>query len=154
VKRVRWLAVSAACCALVAGCANDSPSAGETERPAESTAPPPPPSPPGSPDSSAPGDHSAPASESVTVIAADNRFEPQDLEIAPGTEVVWVNRGRNDHDLISDSDAEFGAVAADFKPGDQYRFVFTEPGEYPYHCTIHGTAEIGMIGTIVVTEPV
>jgi plastocyanin len=151
---VRWFAVSAACCALVAGCANDAPGAAAAEPAAESTAPASPPSPPPSPDSSARGDQPAPPFESVTVIAADNRFEPQDLEIAPGTEVVWVNRGRNDHDLISDSEAEFGAVAADFKPGDEYRFVFTEPGEYPYHCTIHGTAEIGMIGTIVVTEPV
>jgi plastocyanin len=114
--------------------------------------PSPPPPPPSSPNSSTPGDHPEPPSDQVTVIAADNRFEPQDLEIAPGTEVVWVNRGRLDHDLISDSATEFGAVAADFKPGDEYRFVFTEPGEYPYHCTIHGTAEIGMIGTIVVTE--
>lgn len=89
----------------------------------------------------------------MTVIAADNRFDPVRIEVAPGTEVVWVNRGRNDHDLTSDSEAEFGAVAADFKPGDEYRFVFAEPGEYPYHCKIHGTSEIGMIGTIVVTEP-
>jgi plastocyanin len=147
----------------VAGCANDAPGAAGADPPAESTVPPPPPSPdssahgehPASPtDSSASEEQPSPPSESVTVIAADNRFEPQDLEIAAGTEVVWVNRGRNDHDLISDSDAEFGAVAADFKPGDEYRFVFTEPGEYPYHCTIHGTAEIGMIGKIVVTEPV
>ena len=152
-KRVRWFAVSAACVAFVAGCANDAPGAGEADPPTESTAPPPPSPPPRSPDSSEPGEHPAPPSETVTVIAADNRFEPQQIEIAPGTEVVWVNRGRNDHDLISDSAAEFGAVAADFKPGDEYRFVFTEPGEYPYHCTIHGTAEIGMIGTIVVTEP-
>ena len=72
--------------------------------------------------------------------------------IAPGTEVVWVNRGRNEHDLISDSSMAFGAVAANFAPGDEYRFVFTEPGEFPYHCTIHGTSEIGMVGTIVVTE--
>jgi plastocyanin len=152
VKRVRWFAVSAACCALLGACANDAPGAAEADPPAELKAsPPPPPSP--SPDSSEPGAHPAPPAETVTVIAADNRFDPQETEVAPGTEVVWVNRGRNDHDLISDSGLEFGAVAADFKPGDEYRFVFTEPGEYPYHCTIHGTPEIGMIGTIVVTEP-
>jgi plastocyanin len=149
VKRVYWFAVGAACLAFVAGCANDAPGAGEADQPAESTPPPPPPS----PGSSEPGEPPAPPSESVIVVAADNRFEPQEIEIAPGTEVVWVNRGRNDHDLMSDSAAEFGAVAADFKPGDEYRFVFTEPGEYPYHCTIHGTSEVGMIGTIVVTEP-
>jgi plastocyanin len=152
VKRVRWFVVSAACFVVVAGCANDAPGAGEADPPPESTAPPPPPPRP-TPDSSEPGEHPAHPEETVTVIAADNRFEPQQIEVAPGTEVVWVNRGRNDHDLISDSAAEFGAVAADFKPGDEYRFVFNEPGEYPYHCTIHGTAEIGMIGTIVVTQP-
>ena len=43
-------------------------------------------------------------------------------------------------------------AAADFQPGDEYRYVFTEPGEYPYHCTIHGTHDIGMIGTVVVTD--
>jgi plastocyanin len=150
VKRVQWFAVIVAGGALVAGCANDSPGAAEADPPAESTAPP---APPPTPDTSESGTQPESPTETVTVVAADNRFEPQEVEIAPGTEVVWVNRGRNDHDLISDSAIEFGAVAADFNPGDEYRFVFTEPGEYPYHCTIHGTTEIGMIGKIVVTEP-
>jgi plastocyanin len=86
----------------------------------------------------------------VTVVAADNRFDPERIEIAPGTEVVWVNRGRNDHDLMTE--LGFGVTVADFHPGDEYRHVFTEPGEYPYYCTIHGTAEVGMIGTVVVTD--
>jgi plastocyanin len=32
-----------------------------------------------------------------------------------------------------------------------YSHVFTEPGEYPYYCTAHGTKTRGMIGKIVVT---
>jgi plastocyanin len=38
----------------------------------------------------------------------------------------------------------------EFQPGDEYRHVFSEPGEYRYYCTIHGTAEVGMVGTVVV----
>ena len=85
----------------------------------------------------------------MTVVAADNRFDPIRIEIAPGTEVVWVNQGRNDHDLMTDFG--FGVTANEFHPGDEYRHVFTEPGEFPYYCTIHGTADFGMIGTVVVT---
>jgi plastocyanin len=98
---------------------------------------------------SAVSESSAPVA-TVTVQAIDNTFRPDRVEVAVGTEVVWVNRGRNDHDLLSDFG--FGVDAANFRPGDEYRYVFTEPGEYPYHCTIHGTHTVGMIGTIVVTE--
>jgi plastocyanin len=88
--------------------------------------------------------------QTVTVQAIDNTFRPDRIEVAPGTEVVWVNRGRNDHDLFAE--LGFGVTAAEFKPGDEYRHVFTEPGEYPYYCTIHGTPDVGMTGTIVVTD--
>ncbi len=88
--------------------------------------------------------------QTVTVQAIDNTFRPDRIEIAPGTEVVWVNRGRNDHDLMTD--LGFGVTAAEFGPGDEYRHVFTEPGEYPYYCTIHGTPDVGMTGTVVVTD--
>jgi plastocyanin len=91
----------------------------------------------------------APVAETVTVQSIDNTFRPERLEVAPGTEVVWTNNGRNAHDIASEFG--FGVTAADFAPGDEYRHVFTDPGEYPYYCTIHGTATAGMIGTIVVT---
>jgi plastocyanin len=85
----------------------------------------------------------------VIVQSIDNTFRPEVLEVAAGTEVVWQNRGRNEHDILSD--VGFGVAAADFQPGDEYRYVFLEPGEYPYWCTIHGTDTVGMIGTVVVT---
>jgi plastocyanin len=134
---IRAVAVVAAAGALATGCADDGPS------PVEAVEQPGP--------TDAMGSSVAPA-ETVTVQAIDNTFRPDRIEVAPGTEVVWVNGGRNEHDLLSDSDLEFGAVAADFQPGDEYRYVFTEPGEYPYHCTIHGTTTVGMIGTVVVTD--
>lgn len=40
---------------------------------------------------------------SVTVDVLDNSYRPLVLEIAAGTEVVFDNQGRNDHNLLPDS---------------------------------------------------
>jgi plastocyanin len=148
VKLLRPITVAIAVAATVlTACANDGPQSLDAAPSVQSSAP------PTVPDSSTPATVAAgsvAAGETVTVQSIDNTFRPDRIEVAPGTEVVWVNRGRNEHDILSD--AGFGVAAADFQPGDEYRHVFTEPGEYPYHCTIHGTATIGMKGTIVVTD--
>lgn len=89
----------------------------------------------------------------VEVEAVDNVFRPETIEIEPGTEVRWVNKGRNDHD-VTPTELElgdWGIKLADFEPGVTYSHVFTEPGEYPYYCTAHGTKTRGMIGKIVVS---
>lgn len=107
-------------------------------------------------DTAAPPGTFAPNGETVTVQALDNTFRVQDLTIEAGTEVLWDNVGRNDHNVIpvGDLDAvEWGVQTVDFAPGDTYAHVFTTPGTYPYYCTIHGTEEVGMIGTITVTAP-
>ncbi|CAN5624627.1 hypothetical protein BH23ACT3_BH23ACT3_02830 [soil metagenome] len=93
----------------------------------------------------------APNGQSVRVQSLDNTFRPDTVEITAGTEVVFTNDGRNDHDVIASDGAAWGVVAEMFAPGNEYRHVFTLPGEYPYYCSIHGTADFGMIGTIVVT---
>jgi len=89
----------------------------------------------------------------VEVEAVDNVFKPETIEIEPGTEVRWVNKGRNAHDVEpTEADlGDWGIALADFQPGVTYSHVFTEPGEYPYYCTAHGTRTRGMIGKIVVT---
>jgi plastocyanin len=138
VKTLRPLTVAVAVGAtLLTACADDGPQPIAAAQPAQSPAT---------------TEASAPELPTVTVQSIDNTFRPDRIEVAPGTEVVWVNRGRNEHDILSDFG--FGVTAADFQPGDEYRHVFTEPGEYPYHCTIHGTETVGMIGTIVVTDEV
>lgn len=89
------------------------------------------------------------------VSSIDNNFLPQVLTIAVGTEVVFENNGRNDHDVIPVADPEaisWGVQAEQFMPGDTYSHVFTEPGTYQYYCTIHGIATAGMFGSIVVTD--
>ena len=93
------------------------------------------------------------AGKVVEIEAVDNVFEAETIEIEPGTEVRWVNKGRNAHD-VKPTDASLGTwgiALADFEPGVTYSHVFTEPGEYPYYCSAHGTKTRGMVGKIVVT---
>lgn len=108
----------------------------------------------------------APNGESITIQALDNSFRPVEFEISVGTEVVFENRGRNDHNVLPDAVANdeeltsllaggegWGVVAADFVPGDTYTHVFNVPGTYAYYCSIHGSPGAGMYGTLVVTDP-
>ena len=89
----------------------------------------------------------------VDVVARDNVFEPEDIQVAAGTKVRFVNDGRNDHNVIP-VDSSRAAVRVDtqyFAPGDEATRHLTHPGVYAYYCTIHGTATAGMTGTITVT---
>jgi plastocyanin len=92
----------------------------------------------------------------VPVAALDNSFRPLTVEAKVGDQVVWENRGRNEHDVLSiegtlaDGTA-WGITVEEFQPGAIFAHVFSEPGEYRYYCTVHGTAEVGMVGTVVVT---
>ena len=95
--------------------------------------------------------------QTVTISAMDNTFRPDVIEVPAGAEVVFVNIGRNDHDVIPadlrpTDELSWGVVAADFAPRDEYRVVFAEIGEYAYYCSIHGTSTVGMVGTITVTD--
>lgn len=90
----------------------------------------------------------------VEVQALDNTFRADELTIAVGTEVVFSNVGRNEHNVIPEPGGIQGwGVGEDlFAPGDTYAHVFTEPGVYEYVCTIHGVKRKGMVGTITVTS--
>lgn len=107
--------------------------------------------------------------ESITIQSLDNSFRPVEFEIVAGTEVIFENRGRNDHNILPDAvknDDEliallasseapeaWGVVAADFTPGDVFARVFGYPGRYSYYCSIHGTPGAGMYGVLVVADP-
>jgi plastocyanin len=90
--------------------------------------------------------------ETVDVVALDNSFRPETVEVTAGTAVRWENRGRNDHNVLPTDDSEtWGAPTEAFTPGAEYTWVFGEPGTYTYYCSIHGTKDAGMVGTVVVT---
>ncbi|MGV3758332.1 MAG: cupredoxin domain-containing protein [Actinomycetota bacterium] len=87
----------------------------------------------------------------VEVSAIDNTFRPGEIEVAAGTEVLWTNDGRNDHNVLPVEGDDWGVEAEAFAPDDEYRHRFTEPGTYAYYCSLHGTTTKGMVGTVVVT---
>ena len=105
--------------------------------------------------------------EVVNIQALDNSFRPVDFEIAAGTEVMFDNRGRNDHNILPDtvkddagliallasdtSPTAWGVASTDFVPGDTYSHLFNVPGVYNYYCSIHGAPGAGMYGTLTVS---
>jgi plastocyanin len=96
-----------------------------------------------------------PASGAVEEVwAIDNTFRVADIEVEAGTEVLWTNRGRNEHDVRPvEASEDWGVDKEGFLPGDEYGHVFDTPGVYDYYCTLHATPDAGMIGRVVVVAP-
>jgi plastocyanin len=97
----------------------------------------------------------APNGQSTEIQSLDNTFRPAELTITAGTEIVFTNVGRNDHEIIPAPASPFqdwGISKATFGPKVKYKHVFDLPGTYAYVCKIHGVNGKGMVGTITVTE--
>jgi plastocyanin len=77
------------------------------------------------------------------VILEDYQFEPNELRISPGTEVVFRNEDSVNHTVTAD-DGSF--ESGDLAPGNTYSYTFDSPGECGYHCDYHPQ----MIGRIIV----
>lgn len=86
------------------------------------------------------------------VDVRDNTFDAENIQVSAGAEVVWTNNGRQDHDIVPAENDGWGVEPADFVPDDVYEHTFDEPGTYRYYCSLHGTADAGMTGAVVVTE--
>ena len=50
--------------------------------------------------------------DEVEVLAIDNVFQPEDVAVAAGTTVRWVNNGRNDHNIIPEDESAEWRVEA------------------------------------------
>src|SRR5215203_2196230 len=80
----------------------------------------------------------APAQDEMTVSIQDFFFDPDQLTVAPGTTVTWVNEGEAPHTVTSTDGKELDS--ATLQPGETYSFTFKDDdaGEtYAYQCTIH-----------------
>lgn len=96
----------------------------------------------------------APNGDSVDVRSLDNSFIASTIEIEAGTEVNWINGGRNDHNILPvDESLTWGVEREVFVPGATYARVFDQPGVFACYCSIHGTKEAGMIGAVIVNAP-
>jgi plastocyanin len=76
-------------------------------------------------------------------------FSPAVVVVKAGTSITWVNQDDGvRHDVHSDTPLFESELLGG---GDDYTYVFNEPGLYPYYCRPHGdVGGEGMAGTVVV----
>ena len=85
------------------------------------------------------------------VEVLDNSFNDKAIQVKPGTKVAWRNDGQQDHDIVPVKDGSgFGVDASAFNAGDDYSYTFKTPGTYRYYCSLHGSADGGMVGAVIV----
>jgi plastocyanin len=75
----------------------------------------------------------------AAVAVIDFAFQPSDVSVAAGGVVTWTNTGQAPHTVALDNgptcDNERMSIGA------RHSVQFNEPGEYLYHCGIHGTMQ-------------
>lgn len=72
---------------------------------------------------------------SKTVSVGDNFFTPQTVTINVGDTVTWKNNGLAEHNATADDNS---FATGNFKPGQSRSETFTQAGDVPYYCTLHG----------------
>jgi plastocyanin len=94
-------------------------------------------------------------STSLTIVMTNNSmtmnglFTPRESHITVGQTVTWINKGTMHHTVTADDDSFNSGFV---EPGASYSHTFLRPGQYPYHCVLHGSEEgTGMAGVIIVT---
>ena len=97
----------------------------------------------------------APAAEGARVLMVDNEpdltswhFAPAEVTVPVGSTVVWVNTGKEEHTVTSDSDSREKFDSGYKKRGASWQRVFSRPGRFSYYCAPHPW----MKGTVVVVE--
>ena len=74
---------------------------------------------------------------STLVIVRDFAFTPQEVRVAPGGKVTWVNCDASGSPAHT-STADAGAWASPLlQPGATFTHTFASEGSFPYHCEPH-----------------
>jgi plastocyanin len=102
---------------------------------------------PGAAGGAAPAATMAPDGEAapmaVTVEIQDFAFMSQDVRVAAGGTVTWVNQDSQQHTATGEGTFDTGAVP----PGESVTVTFDEAGSFPYVCSFHpfmtGTVTVG-----------
>lgn len=93
----------------------------------------------------------------VVIEMKGMQFGPQEVRIAPGTTVVFVNEDPVEHNVVHATPATLGRAPEKFrspelKRGQRWTWTFAEEGTYDILCDIGGHYLAGMVGKIVVTK--
>ena len=76
-------------------------------------------------------------------------YDPEVIEIAVGTKVIWENNDNTIHTVTSGNPSEGpdGLFDSDLiSAGDSFEYTFTNPGKIDYYCIVHPW----MIGSVIV----
>ena len=92
------------------------------------------------------GGWTAARGDAESVVTIDNfTFKPQDLTVAAGTKITWLNRDDIPHVVVSaGGPAPFRSKPLD--TDDRFSVTFTTAGVYKYFCSLHPK----MVGTVTV----
>lgn len=92
------------------------------------------------------------------VVGPNNElvFDPETVEVTPGTTVLWTWDSDN-HNIVVDEQPEDaswegteGGPDTTYDTGHEYSYTFETEGTYEYACEPHRQA--GMLGTVEVSE--
>ncbi|MDD2254793.1 MAG: cupredoxin family copper-binding protein [Methanoculleus sp.] len=87
---------------------------------------------------------STPGGNAITI--KNFAFDPSTITVKTGTAVTWTNQDSAPHIVVSDTGSPAAFSSESLSNGASYKFTFTQPGTYTYHCSIHPS----MKGTIIV----
>jgi plastocyanin len=83
------------------------------------------------------------------ILVRNNFFDPSDLEVAPGTTVVWA--------WASSGAVHNVTFAEGPNSGNQgsgtFERTFAEAGDYPFQCTIHPATMSGVVNVVAAGAP-
>ena len=71
-----------------------------------------------------------------TVDIAKFAFVPKEITIEPGTRLRWTNHDETPHTVTSQTGKKV-LSSPGLDVDDQFEFVFTDEGDFPYFCTVH-----------------
>lgn len=93
----------------------------------------------------------------VVVEMRRMRFIPEEIRIAPGTTVVFVNTDSMEHNVVQTSVERLkarepeGFRSPSLRPGETFRYTFDKEGTFPILCDVGGHYLAGMVGMVIVT---
>ena len=88
----------------------------------------------------------------IDIDIQDNAFVQRVVVVSAGTEIVWTNQGRNEHNVRPSIEGAFEPISTlDLaEKGQSASLRFDAPGDFPYFCSLHGTAGNGQTGRVIV----
>ncbi len=89
--------------------------------------------------------------EPITITSEILNFELEDLTIAAGTTITWVNEDSAPHTTTAGAPSALSGEwdSKTMSLASQFSFTFQETGSFPYFCVIHPfmTATITVVGS-------